>query len=153
MKLHTWWLRQRTSDYVQNVAMQWHIKLHTKQVSRLASNWILMSCQPRMVTSEQSNPVTYKHRYISKLFSYVNPFSTQIYKSSPYTTRKQNIHKHWNTNFQINKSIRHIRLGHAGIINHSVWFINSTVKKSIKREWTETMRTLSTTFTNNEDVY
>ena len=38
-----------------------------------------------------------KQMNISKLFSCVNPFSSQIYKICPYTDLKQNIHVYTNS--------------------------------------------------------
>ena len=56
---------------------------------------------------------------------------------------KQNIHKHRHKIFEeLVPSVspllkKHIRLGHAGIVDHSVDFSIPDFKKSIKKEWTE----------------
>ena len=53
---------------------------------------------------------------------------------------KQNIHKHWNEIFEeLVPSVspllkKHIRLGHAGIVDHSVDLSIPDFKKSIKKE-------------------
>ena len=90
-----------------------------------SSNWILMSCQPHRVTSGQSDS-GHKKIHISKLFSYistlcqVNLHNQSLHKHNTY------IHKHQTQIFkELFPSIlpqlkEHLRLGHAGIINHSV---------------------------------
>ena len=35
---------------------------------------------------------------------------------------------------------KHIEQGHAGIIDYSVWFINTRLNKNLKNEWTETFK-------------
>ena len=35
---------------------------------------------------------------------------------------------------------KHIRLGHAGIVDHSVGFIFTKLKKNMQKEWTETSK-------------
>ena len=56
---------------------------------------------------------------------------------------KQNIHKHRTQNFRrislfgITLLKKHIRLGHAGIVDHYVDLSIPDFKKSIKKEWTE----------------
>ena len=53
-----------------------------------SSNWILMSCQPYRVTSEQSNS-GHKQIYISKLFSQcINPLSSQSTKTNHFANIK-----------------------------------------------------------------
>ena len=64
---------------------------------------------------------------------------TQIYT-------KQNIHKHQTQNFEeLVPSVspllkKHIRLGHAGIVDHSVDLSIPDFKKVLKKEWTEAMK-------------
>ena len=41
--------------------------------------------------------------------------------------------------FDITPVKEHIRLGHAGIVNHSVQFIDTRLKQAIKKEWTDTI--------------
>ena len=58
--------------------------------SNSSSNWILMSCQPYRVTSEQSNS-GHKQIHISKLFSQcINPLLSQSTK--PITLQTWNIY-------------------------------------------------------------
>ena len=42
------------------------------------------------------------------------------------------------TPFSITPVQKHISLGHAGIADHSVWFIFTKLKKNMQKEWTET---------------
>ena len=60
---------------------------------------------------------------------------------------KQNVHKHRTQNFRrispfgITPFEKHIRLGHAGIVDHSVDLSIPDFKKSIKKkEWTEAIK-------------
>ena len=59
---------------------------------------------------------------------------------------KQNIHKHRTQNvrrispFGITPLKKHIRLGHAGIVDHSVDLSIPDFKKSTKKEWTEAIK-------------
>ena len=59
---------------------------------------------------------------------------------------KQNIHKHRTQNFRrispfgITLLKKHIRLGHAGIVDHSVDLSIPDFKTSIKKEWTEAIK-------------
>ena len=89
-----------------------------------SSNWILMSCQPHRVTSGQSNS-GHKQIHISKRFPHIyQPSVKSIYKTNHFT----NI-KHTHTKTQIFEELvplilpllkEHVRLGHAGIADHSV---------------------------------
>ena len=65
---------------------------------------------------------------------------------------KQNIHKHRTQNFRRispfgiapDKKILHIRLGQAGIVDHSVDLsISDLKKKCMKKEWTEAIKLLN----------
>ena len=92
-----------------------------------SSNWILMSWQPHRVTSGQSNS-GHKQIHISKLFSYI--YISTIYQVSlqnqSLCKHKTYIHKHQTQIFkELVPSILlllkgHVRLGHAGIVNHSI---------------------------------
>ena len=92
-----------------------------------SSNWILMSCQAHRVTSGQSNSV-HKQIHISKLFShiYISTLCQVNLQNQSFPKHKTYIHKHQTQFFEeLDPSIipllkEHIRLGHAGIINHSV---------------------------------
>ena len=59
---------------------------------------------------------------------------------------KQNIYKHQTQNFRrispfgITPVEKHIRLGHAGIVDHYVNLSIPDFKKSIKKEWTEAIK-------------
>ena len=67
--------------------------------SSSSSNWILMSCQPHMVTSEQSNS-GHKQIHISKLFSHIyQPSVRSIYKTNHFTNIKHTYKMYTNTNF------------------------------------------------------
>ena len=90
-----------------------------------SSNWILMSCQPHMVTSGHSNS-GHKQIHISKLFLHIYKHSVKsVYKTSHFANIK---HTYTNIRHKFLKSVpsilpllkEHIRLGHAGIINHSI---------------------------------
>ena len=98
-----------------------------------------MSCQPHRVTSGQSNS-GHKQIHISKLLSRltyistlcqvfshyicINPSVKSIYKTN-HKSKHYNIHKHQTQIFEeLVPSIlpllnEHIRLGHAGIVDHS----------------------------------
>ena len=87
-----------------------------------------MSCQlhTHRVTSGQSNS-GHKQIHISKLFSHIYQFSVMsIYKTSHFTNIKHtyiNIrHKFSMSESRTNLPLlkEHIRLGHAGIVDHSV---------------------------------
>ena len=91
--------------------------LHDSQESSSSGNWTLMSCQPHRVTSGQSNS-GHKQIHISKLFSYTyQPSVKSVYKTNHFTNR-----------YKFSKSVpsilpllkEHIRLGRAGIVDHSV---------------------------------
>ena len=62
------------------------------------------------------------------------------------TYMKQNIHKHRTQNFRrISPSVspllkKHVRLGHAGIVDHSVDLSIPDFKKAQKKEWTEAIK-------------
>ena len=67
-----------------------------------------------------------------------NPFSSWIYQISPSTNMKQSIHPQTSdTNFwselvpstlPLIKKKKHVRLGHTGIVDHSIWFIDTKEK-------------------------
>ena len=84
-----------------------------------SSNWILMFCQPHSVTSGQSNLGHMQYIYISTLCQ-VNLQNQSLRKCKIY------IHKHQTQIFEvIVPSVlpllkEHIKLGHAGIVDHSV---------------------------------
>ena len=92
-----------------------------KQLDFNVQCWILMSCQPHRVTSGQSNS-GHKQMHISKLFSHVYHLSVKsVYKTNhkPYNKRQIQIFE------DLVPSVlpllkEHIRLGHAGIVDHSV---------------------------------
>ena len=91
--------------------------------SSRSSNRILMSCQPHRVTSGQSNS-GHKQIHVSKLFSHTyQPSVKSIYTINHFTNIK---HKHQTPIFkELVPSIlpllkEHIRLGHAGIVDHSI---------------------------------
>ena len=81
-------------------------------------NHILTSCQTHRVTSRQSNSVISK-RTFQTLYQ-VNPYT------KPMLIQTQNMHTQTsNTNIQTVPSVlpllnEHIRLGHAGIVDHSL---------------------------------
>ena len=100
---------------------------HMRIRKHSSSNWILMSCQPHRVTSGQSAS-GHKQIHISKLFShiYISTFcQVNLQNQSPHKY-KTYIHKHQTHIFEeLVPSILpllkdHIRLGHAGIVDHSV---------------------------------
>ena len=75
----------------------------------------------------------------------------QNYKICPDTkSHKQNIHKHQTKIFRrispfgitsLKKIIKkHIRLGHSGIVDHSVDLSIPDFKKVLKKEWTEAIK-------------
>ena len=81
-----------------------------------------MTCHPHRVTSGQSNS-GHKQIHSSKLFSHIyQPSVKSIYKTNHFA----NI-KHTYTNIEeLVPSVlpllkEHIRLGHAGIVNHSIY--------------------------------
>ena len=95
--------------------------------SSSSSNWILMFCQPHRVTSGQSNS-GHKQIHISKLFSHIyQPSVKSLYKTDHFANIK---HTWIYTNIRQKKSElvpsvlpllkEHIRVGHAGIVDHSV---------------------------------
>ena len=100
--------------------------LSSRLSSSSSSNWILMSCQPHRVTSGQSNS-GHKQIHISKLFSHIyQPSVKSIYKNQSLHKHKTHIQKHQTQIFEelvpsISPLLKeHIRLGHAGIVDHSV---------------------------------
>ena len=72
--------------------------------STSSSNWILMSCQPHRVTSEQSNS-GHKQIHISQLFSHIyQPSVKSSYKTNHFTNIKHTcmcIHKHQTQIFEV----------------------------------------------------
>ena len=124
-----------------------HIKWTTKiQLQLITVNELLIglltSCHPHRVTTGWSNSVTCEctlchmrmhitshadAHYKTHLIQYVNPFTSQIYKIS-LCTNKTRIHRHQTQTFQeLVPSIlplfkKHLKLGHAGIVNHSISF-------------------------------
>ena len=107
-----------------------------------SSNWTLMSCQPHRVTSGQSNS-GHKQINISKLFSHMyQPSVKSVYKTNHFTNKMYIYIQTSDTNFQeLVPSIfpllkEHIRLGHAGSVDHSNLFIpglRKTYKKGMDR--------------------
>ena len=95
--------------------------------SSSSSGWILMSCQPHRVTSGQSNS-GHKQIHSSKLFShiYISALCQVNLQNQELHKHKTDIHKHQTQIFEkLVPSIlpllkENIRLGHAGIIDHSV---------------------------------
>ena len=94
-------------------------------ISSTSSNLILMSCQPHRVTSGQSNS-GHKQMHISKLFSHIyQPSVKSVYKTNHFTNIK---HTYKTSDTIFSKLVplilpllkEHIRLGHAGSIDHSV---------------------------------
>ena len=88
------------------------------------SNWILTSCQHR-VTSRQSNTAQ-KQTHISKLFSsiYKNALPSQSKKTNHFAnvkhTQKLQTHIFQQLMFCTLPLLKeHVRLGHAGIVDHS----------------------------------
>ena len=69
-----------------------------------SSNWILMSCQPHRVTSGQSN-LGLKQIHISELCSHTQTPDTDFQRLGP---------------FDITPVKWARKLGHAGIIDHSI---------------------------------
>ena len=70
----------------------------------------------------------------------INPDKTDV---------KQKIHKYQTQNFRrispfgiapVKKKQQHIRLGHAGIMDHSVNLSIPDIQKSIEKEWTEAIK-------------
>lgn len=118
-------------------------------VSWFISNWIVTSCKLHRFTTGQSNSFANKYIFQNSSHIYVNPSSSQIHKINIYTNIQQSIYTDKsNTNFSVLvpfiKSLqycpffkKHMRLGHAGIINHPIQFINTRLEKNIKEEWTE----------------
>ena len=105
--------------------LEWMKTSEWNSSSSSSTNWILMSCQPHRVTSGQSN-LGHKQTHISKLFSHIyQPSVKSVYKTNHFTN-KTYIHKHQTQIFKdLVPSIlpllkEHIRLGHAGIVDHSV---------------------------------
>ena len=107
-----------------------------------SSNWILMSCQPHRVTSGQSIS-GHKQLHISKLLSYIyqpSSLSSQSTKTNHFANIEHNVYTNIRHKFsELVPSIlpllkEHIRLGHAGngIVDHSVSFIDTRLKKNIK---------------------
>ena len=92
--------------------------------SSSSSNWILMSCQPHSVTPGQSNSGHKQiHIFLNSSHIHINPLSNQSTK--PITSQVY-IHKSQTHIFvELVSSVspllkEHIRLGHAGIVDHSV---------------------------------
>ena len=54
----------------------------------LVNNWILTPCQPHWVTPRTTTSPLHKQMDISKLFSYINHFSTQSTKPVPNQVSK-----------------------------------------------------------------
>ena len=84
----------------------------------------------------------HKQMNVSKRLSYIylsKPFSKSIHKTNTYAQTS-------NTNFEelvlliLPLLKEHIQLGEDGIVDHSVWFIDTRLKTNIKMEWTETIR-------------
>ena len=98
------------------------IYIYMSSPSSSSSNWILMSCQPHRVTTGQSNS-GHKQMHISTLFSHICQVSLQNQSLHKHKTYR---HKHQTQIFkELVPSIlpqlkEHTRLGHAGIVNHSV---------------------------------
>ena len=93
-----------------------------KRKGELVSNWILRSCH--YTGSAQDNQI-----HISNLFSCINLFSS--HSAKPILMRQ---HTYWNIKHIFFKELvpsilpllkEHIRPGHAGIIDHSVKFIDN----------------------------
>ena len=102
-----------------------------------------MSCQPHWVTSGQSNS-GHKQIHISELLSHIyiyQPSVKSIYKINHFANIKRT---YTNIRYKFLKLVpsilpllkEHIRLGHAGIVDHFV-FIDTRLKQ--KKEWTDTI--------------
>ena len=99
-----------------------------------------MSCQPHRVTPGQSNS-GHKQIHISKLFSHIcQPSVKSIYKTNHFTNMKDTyIHKQQTQIFEepvpsiLPLLKEHTRLGHAGIVDHPVHLIDTTLKKNLKK--------------------
>ena len=91
---------------------------------------------PRLKTMFSLSPI-YSARKSSNLRLFIN------HKISPDT----NLHKTKHTqtsNIEVSGITpvkkKHLRLGHAGIVDHSVNLSTPDIKKSIKKEWTEAIK-------------
>ena len=98
------------------------VKQNQRQMVVISSNRILMSCQPHRVTSGQSNS-GHKQMHISKLFSQIciDPLSGRSTK--PITSQTcvyANITQNFEELFPSILPLLSTRLGHAGIIDHSI---------------------------------
>ena len=99
---------------------------HPQKKLKLVSNWTVKSVNHTELL--RTIKLHHKQMHISKLYSYINPLSSQSTKPAP-TNVEQNIRTQTsNTNFQrvspFNttpaKTVKErIRLGHAGIADHS----------------------------------
>ena len=99
-----------------------------------------MSCLPHRVTSGQSNSV-HKQANISKLLPHIHqPSVKPIYKTNNFANIK---HTHTNIRIFFPEELvllilpllkAHTRLGHAGIVDQSVEFINTRLKKEKNKE-------------------
>ena len=104
-----------------------YIQATVTHSSSTSSNWILMTCQPHRVTAGQSNS-GHKQIHISKLFSdiYISTFCQVNLQNQSLRKHKTYIHKYQTQIFEgLVPSVlpplkEQIRLGHAGIVDHSV---------------------------------
>ena len=67
---------------------------------------------------------------------------TNLHKNKTYTNIGHKIFEELvpSVSSQLKKKKKHIRLGNAGIVDHSVDLSIPDFKKSIKKEWTETIK-------------
>ena len=106
---------------------------------KVVSNWIWMFCQPHRVTSGQSNSniskCTFQNSSHKNTLSAVNPQDQSLHKQK----NEAYIHKYQTQIFkELIPSVlpllkEHIRPGHAGIVDHSVYFIHTRLKKNTKK--------------------
>ena len=69
-----------------------------------------MLCQVNLQNQSLRKHKTYIHKHQTQIFEELVPSILPLLKE-------------------------HIRLGHAGIVDHSVSFIDTRLKKNIKKEW------------------
>ena len=102
---------------------------------------VLSTTQGHLRTSNSGH----KQIHISKLFShiYISTLCQVSLQNQSLRKHKAYINNHQTKNIEeLVPSIlpllkEHIRLGHGGIIDHSVGFINTTLKKNMKKELTK----------------
>ena len=94
--------------------------------NELVSHRILTSCQPQRFTSGQLN--CQKQMPISKLLANITPSLNSICKTNSDTNIKHTNIILWRVPSILPLLIRLIRLGLAGIVDQSIWFVNARLK-------------------------